>query len=721
MGEKIFDSSFESLLEIASEYSQNDTKANYIETKHLFRAILNNNHKIIEYIQQCSGNVSKIISDIEQESIIKEETGNDQFSFTFEEIIETAEKETKCIGLEKITTELIIVAIMKHKNNEVFRVLSKHKTNSDRLNFLLLKDYYNGQRIVGGKVQFPKGYKEKKTLSNNIKNLKTLNKYGKDITLNAQLGKYTPAYERDSEIQRVLQVLSRKSKNNPVLVGEPGVGKTAIVEGIALEILKSKNSKFKDLNIISLDIGSLIAGTKYRGEFEERLTQIIQEASSLKSVVLFIDEIHMIVGAGGVEGTVDAANILKPALARGDFQLIGATTTKEYKTYIEKDLALERRFHPIKVEEPSLESTTKILIKAKKNYENHHRIKISEREIREIINISNEFIKNRQFPDKAFDILDEAAAVASLEGDKELLEKHIFYTFENIFGVTSDLYNKKTYRLIQNIKHELIEIFDQVALNQIINILKKYNSPFGKRVEPTTLNLSGNSETIEDFSTIISEKLHGKDPIIINAASKLEEATAYNIYNQNYSINKSSLAERIKQSPYRVIVIRNIGFASNQFLDYIVTLIKEGKIKDANDNYFTLSNCLFVFATEYESQHGTKAIGFVNNEHHNNPAHDNNNRLPELIGSMIYLRYSDIYIQKRWNSFIEQINYVITAENLNVKIRKNIKFLSEEDLTQIDIRTYEGRLQEKLDQILLLNDLNGSYEIDLKDKEFIVI
>jgi ATP-dependent Clp protease ATP-binding subunit ClpC len=263
-----------------------------------------------------------------------------------------------------------------------------------------------------------------------------LDKYGKDLTEQARLGKLDPVVGRVKEIERVIQILSRRTKNNPVLIGEPGVGKTAIAEGLAQKIADGNISEtLKGKKIIALDMGLLVAGAKYRGEFEERLTKAVEEINKKKNIILFIDELHTIIGAGGAEGAIDASNILKPALSKGELQAIGATTIDEYKKYIEKDMALERRFQPIVVEEPTVEDTVLILQGLRDKYEVHHGVKITDSAIWAAAELSDRYISDRYLPDKAVDLIDEAASevrvglttrspeIENMENELETLKK----------------------------------------------------------------------------------------------------------------------------------------------------------------------------------------------------------------------------------------------------------------------------------------------------------
>ncbi len=247
--------------------------------------------------------------------------------------------------------------------------------------------------------------------ANKAINTPTLNKYGRDLTALAGEEKLDPVIGRDKEIERVIQVLSRRTKNNPCLIGEPGVGKTAVAEGLAQLINSGEVPELlKDKRVVTLDLASMVAGAKYRGEFEERLKKVMEEIREVKNVILFIDEMHTIIGAGGAEGAIDASNILKPALARGEIQTIGATTIDEYRKYIEKDTALERRFQPIMIDEPTVEDTIKILEGLRDKYEAHHRVKITDEAIKAATELSARYITDRFLPDKAIDLIDEAAS-----------------------------------------------------------------------------------------------------------------------------------------------------------------------------------------------------------------------------------------------------------------------------------------------------------------------
>jgi len=261
-----------------------------------------------------------------------------------------------------------------------------------------------------------------------------LNTFTHDLTQDAELGKLEPMIGREKELQRLIRVLCRRTKNNPVIVGEPGVGKTALVEGLAMAIVNHEvPPKLEGAKIITVDLGALIAGTRYRGEFEERLQMLIDHVKESPELILFIDEIHTLIGAGSAEGTMDAANMLKPALSRGHFRCIGATTIDEYRKYIERDPALERRFQPIRVNPPSLEETVDILLRIRQKYEDYHKVLVSNEAVVRIVEMADRYIPERFFPDKAIDILDEACTLASMAPKISAYEREVLaYYFDQL-------------------------------------------------------------------------------------------------------------------------------------------------------------------------------------------------------------------------------------------------------------------------------------------------
>ncbi|WIV13901.1 ATP-dependent Clp protease ATP-binding subunit [Proteiniborus sp. MB09-C3] len=315
-------------------------------------------------------------------------------------VFELSFVEARNLGHNYIGTEHLLLGLMRESEGVAAVILKGMGIELDKVREEVI-DLLKGNHSRQGQGSSP----------NKAGNTPTLNKFGRDLTALASEEKLDPVIGRDKEIERLIQVLSRRTKNNPCLIGEPGVGKTAVAEGLA-QLINSGDvpELLKDKRVVSLDLASMVAGAKYRGEFEERLKKVMEEIREAKNIILFIDEMHTIIGAGGAEGAIDASNILKPALARGEIQAIGATTIDEYRKHIEKDTALERRFQPIMVEEPTVEDTIKILEGLRDKYEAHHRVKITDEAIKAAAELSARYITDRFLPDKAIDLIDEAAS-----------------------------------------------------------------------------------------------------------------------------------------------------------------------------------------------------------------------------------------------------------------------------------------------------------------------
>lgn len=378
-----------------------------IEPAHLFAALIQDNNGIVYNIISRITDKSdvlkiKIINLIEKYPKVITSESDSYISNDLLKLFSIAESEAKTLKDEYISSEHLLIGIVE-SNNSVSKLLNEYGINKQEV-YRIMKD------IRGTHSASDKNAEDK---------YDSLNKYGRNLNLEAQKGKIDPVIGRDSEIRRVLQVLARRTKNNPLLIGEPGVGKTAIVEGIAQRIVSGDvPDGLKNKTLISLDMGTLVAGTSYRGQFEERLKAIVKEVTdSNGEIFLFIDEIHTLIGAGATSGSMDAANILKPALARGELRLIGATTLDEYQKHIEKDAALERRFQQVLIEEPTVEDAISILRGLKEKYEVHHGVKITDQGIVSAVELSNRYITERFLPDKAIDLIDEAAARLRIDMD----------------------------------------------------------------------------------------------------------------------------------------------------------------------------------------------------------------------------------------------------------------------------------------------------------------
>ena len=414
----------EKVLEIAKKASRS-MHHSYIGTEHL----------LIGLLGEGSGAAAKVLSSagVDEERILElienliAPSGNvivadaGGYSPRTLRVLENAAKEAERFKNEKVGTEHLLIALIKEADCAAVRLLNTLGVNLQRLYVETLTAM--GEDVSLHKDEFQNGKLAKKK---NLEATPTLNQYSRDLTQLAKEGGLDPVIGREEEMQRVIQILSRRSKNNPCLIGEPGVGKTAVVEGLAQNIVSGMvPDSVLNKRVVTLDLSGMVAGSKYRGEFEERIKKVLAEVKKAGNILLFIDELHTIIGAGGAEGAIDASNILKPSLARGEIQLIGATTIEEYRKYIEKDAALERRFQPVTVEEPDEEQAVAILTGLRPQYEAHHHVKITDEGIRAAVQMSERYINDRNLPDKAIDLMDEAASrvrLGSFKTPKQMKE-----------------------------------------------------------------------------------------------------------------------------------------------------------------------------------------------------------------------------------------------------------------------------------------------------------
>ena len=438
-------------------------KHNYIGTEHILLGLLKEGEGIAAQILTSRG---ASLEDIRERVINAVGMGTEPVKQVLghtartKNVIETSVGEARALGHNYVGTEHLLLALLREKDGIAAQILESIGIDFDNTHGDVVKQF-------GGETH-------KDSKENIAKNVKTpnLDQYGRDLTIMAKEGKIDPIIGRDKETQRVIQILSRRTKNNPVLIGDPGVGKTAIAEGLAQKIAEGNVPEIlKGKRVVTLDLSSMVAGSKYRGEFEERLKNVMTEIIENKNIILFIDEMHTIIGAGAAEGAIDASSILKPALARGEIQTIGATTIDEYRKYVEKDAALERRFQPVMVEEPTKEETFLILQGLRDKYEAHHKVKITDESLKAAVELSDRYITDRFLPDKAIDLIDEAASKVRImtftaPPDVKKLEEEI----ESLSKEKAEAINSQNFEKAAEIRDK-----EQELKKELENVKKEWN------------------------------------------------------------------------------------------------------------------------------------------------------------------------------------------------------------------------------------------------------
>ena len=417
MNENKFTPTAEEALRLAQE-AAGELGHGYVGTEHLLLGLMREDEGMAHTVLTEAGLTDDLLTEMVRKSVgAGLPGGNPAQGLTprAKHVVEIAMEDSIRGGYAYIGTEHLLAGILREGNNMAVRILRSAGVDARQLYTALMKKLTAAPRAAqSGDSRTPAAGSAKE----DGKGSKTLAEFTRDLTADARTGKLDPVIGRDDEIQRVIQILSRRTKNNPCLIGEPGVGKTAIAEGLARKIaMGDVPENLLDKKLLSLDLSGMVSGTKYRGEFEERIKKVMQEVQKNGNIILFIDELHTIVGAGSAEGAVDAANILKPALSRGEIRVVGATTLDEYRKYIEKDAALERRFQPVTVGEPSPEATLEILKGLRDKYEAHHKLTITDEALEAAVSLSRRYINDRFLPDKAIDLMDEAASQVRMSAE----------------------------------------------------------------------------------------------------------------------------------------------------------------------------------------------------------------------------------------------------------------------------------------------------------------
>lgn len=614
----------------------------------------------------------------------------------------------------------------------------------------------------------------------NQKNNKKLmiDSFGIDLNKKAKKGEIDPVVGREKEIKRVLEILSRRTKNNPLLIGEAGVGKTAIVEELA-RILTSNNTygPLSKKRIVSVSMASLVAGTKYRGEFEERINKIITELEEENDVILFVDEIHTLVGAGGAEGAIDASNILKPALARGKIKIIGATTTEEYKEYIEKDKALSRRFQTVTIKEPDTKTVLQILTKLRPIYEKYHKVKISDEILQEIVTLSNRYIHDRMMPDKAIDVLDEVCSRTFISNCKKTnklddiyIELNKIKDLKNDSIIKNDFTNALEFRkkelLLEDKKNkyemnkqpnnyhnvnikDVIEVVEsrskipvllddknmwlkvknkinktvlgqQEAVDTLCDIIKKYNYDYDKTKPLSFLFVGpsgvGKTLLVKEYA----KNYYKKDSLIRLDMSE---------YKENHSVSKligsppgyvgyddnKNVFEQIKDNPHSLILLDEIEKASPDVINLFLQILDEGIAKNSKGEEINFRNTIIIMTSNIGCE--KKQLGFNNNK-------NKNTDINKILGISFVNRINKIIFFNQMNeetvlkiirNKINNLRKKYKDKNINLTISRNI----EQEIKDLcEYETYGARKIDKviynsLENIIIDNIYNGNKDIKI--------
>lgn len=546
-------------------------------------------------------------------------TDNNGFTMNVKKIIEHSLYEAKSDSNDKIEPIHILRAIIRNNNcraASILNYLAPNLTGKERL--VEIKDENDKPE-----KQIPKSCFREDELKLNQTKEKTalLDSLAVDLTLQAEAGKLDPLIGCESVVNRVIQTLLRRNKNNPILVGEPGVGKSAIVEGLACRIAEGNvPAPLKNARIMRIDIGTLLAGTKYRGDFEQRLEGIIGEVD--ENAILFIDEIHMIVGAGSAEGSVDAANIMKPALARGNLRLVGATTLNEYKKYIEKDAALERRFSKILVEEPSQQDALKILQGLCGKYEKFHRVTFLPEAIESCVSFSTRYITDRFLPDKAIDLMDEAASRAELN-NSDIISKHdVAQVVWDITGIPIDNIMGNLPEKIIGIEEELNKQFigQHSAVSECALALRRNGAGIAQTDKPfcsfLILGASGSGKSA--LGEALAQGLYPDESVLIRLdmndyADKMKIPTLIGSpKGYKDSDEGGRFTEDVRKKPHAVVLIENIDKACDEVQMIFAGILKKGFLYDGRDNKVNFKNTLLVFTMTTRKSTKHFSAGFDN-------------------------------------------------------------------------------------------------------------
>ena len=656
-------------------------------------------------------------------------------------------------GYTYVGTEHLLLAILSESDSYAVAFLEELGVSVERLAQAVSKGMQGGADDGFG------GFENESAPNGSQKGGSALDKFGRDLTQAAKNGEIDPVIGREKEIQRVIQILSRRTKNNPVLIGEPGVGKTAVAEGLALEIAKGNVPEIlKDKRVVSLDLTGMVAGAKYRGDFEERIKAAIDEVKKSKNTILFIDELHTIVGAGAAEGSADAANILKPSLARGDFQVIGATTLNEYRKYIEKDAALERRFQPVKVGEPTPEQAVQILKGLRDSYEAHHKVKITDEAINAAVTLSSRYIADRYLPDKAIDLIDEGASkvrLASLtspDNVKELEDEIADYekekasaineqdferaarlrdeqkelqtklddakkkwqeqqkgnsgevTAEDIAKIVSEWTGIPVVQLTKEESERLLNMENVTAIAKAIRRgrvgLKDPKRPVGSFI---FLGPTGVGKT--ELCKALAEAMFGDE----NAMLRLDMSE----YMEKHTVSKligsppgyvgfeegGQLTEKVRRKPYSVVLFDEIEKAHPDVFNMLLQILEDGRLTDSQGRTVDFKNTIIIMTSNVGARLITEkqsSLGF--NSENENAEESEKKDIKELVTGELRKVFRP--------EFLNRVDDIIVFNKLN-----------KDEIKQIAVKMLKT-LENRLDKMNIKISFTDNAISEIADKGF---
>lgn len=594
---------------VLAQRAARDLDASYIGTEHILLGLIDEKEgfgaQALKQLGVERDDVVKTIREITNQPVdptIK----NISYTPRVKHVFEHAYREALQMSQAYIGTEHLLLGLLREEDAVALKIFKKLGIDTDDVRQTTLEIIGKSPVLAGG----PRSRRKDKERS-------ILEEFGTDLTKKAKKGQLDPVIGRAAEIERVSQILCRRQKNNPLILGEPGVGKTAIVEGLAqLIVAKMVPDVLQNKTVIALDISSLVAGSKYRGEFEDRLKKVIDEVRHKKNVLLFIDEIHTIIGAGSAEGSLDAASILKPPLSRGEIQIIGATTSEEYRKRIEKDAALERRFQTVTVEEPSQEQAMRVLEGLKERYEEHHGVTYSDEAIENAVKLSSRYIQDRYLPDKAIDVMDEAGARLRIrnmrhnENDEKITEvgiKQIADVISMSTGIpVSDLTEAETEKLLrmEEVLHERV-IGQEEAVTAVSKAIRRSRSGLKDPKRPAGsfifLGPSGVGKT--ELSKSLAEFLFNSEDALISldmseymekhAVSRLVGAPPGYVGHDD----GGQLTKAVRKKPYSVVLFDEIEKAHPDVFNILLQILEEGRLTDSQGRTVDFRNTVIIMTS----------------------------------------------------------------------------------------------------------------------------